>query len=202
MKENRTKCILTHYEKNFGKNLSNYEILDWESKDAQYSRFSILAKYVDLNNLSLLDVGCGLADLYSFFNDASINVNYVGVDISELMIKNASSRFPNIDFRCVDIFSNEVFLENSFDVVFSSGIFNLNLGNNVEFLSRALKKFYFLSKKHIVFNLLSEKSTDKEGEYFYYTHREICDILKCVNFSSTHIVEDYLSNDLTIICTK
>lgn len=200
----RLERILRHYEANFGKGLDNHQILDWESAEAQFSRFSVLIEYVELGDHSLLDVGCGLGDLYAFFQEISLSsIRYTGIDLSEKMITHALGRFPGADFRKMDLFADPAaFADSSYDVVFSSGIFNLNLGNNMEFLRKALTEFYRISRSHIVFNLLSEKSNDKEPAYFYYREKDVEDLIRCFGFSSARIVEDYLLNDITVICAK
>lgn len=202
-KKTRIDHIKSHYEKNFGSRNENHEILDWESREAQISRFSVIVEEIDVHGKSLLDVGCGLADLYAFFNEMGFSVRYEGVDISQRMIDFSKKRFPDVCFSCVDIFSGDKkYSDSSFDIVFSSGIFNLDLGNNMQFLECALAEFCRISSRYVVFNLLSEKSTDKENRYFYYRQRDVEKLIGNIGFSSARIVEDYLLNDLTVICEK
>lgn len=201
--QTRIEIISGHYLPNFGKNLENHQILDWESRDAQNSRFSVLTENVSLNGRTLLDVGCGLADLYSFLLDNGIKPDYTGIDILPEMAKSAISRYPEVKILCGDIFSEpELIGKNKYEVVFSSGIFNLNLGNNIEFLDDALKLFHEISSEYIVFNLLSEKSDNREDKYYYYSIKDVETAVKKICFSKVKIVEDYLLNDLSVICVK
>lgn len=145
-KRTRLEIIRDHYVPKFGADRLNHEILDWESMEAQHSRFAVLSEYIPLSGKSLLDVGCGLADLYAFLIEHGIRTEYTGIDILPQMASAARKRFPEIEIIHGDVFSEpEIFSSRVFDVVFSSGIFNLNLGNNIEFLENALKVFCDLS---------------------------------------------------------
>ncbi len=202
-KRSRIEIIRDHYAPKFGSDRLNYEILDWESMEAQHSRFAVLSEYVPLSGKSLLDVGCGLADLYAFLTEHGIRTEYTGIDILPQMASAARERFPEIEIIHGDAFSEpELFSSRVFDVVFSSGIFNLNLGNNIEFLENALRVFSVLSSQYIVFNLLSERSDDKEEKYYYYSIRDVEHVVNKFSFSNVKIVEDYLLNDLSAICIK
>ena len=59
--------------------------------------------------------------------------------------------------------------EMHFDIVFCSGIFNLNLGDNVGLLNEALGIFFKLAREAVVFNLLDEGSPDKDNRYYYFS---------------------------------
>ncbi len=202
-KRSRIEIIRDHYVPKFGSDRLNHEILDWESMEAQHSRFAVLSEYVPLSGKSLLDVGCGLADLYAFLTEHGIRTEYTGIDILPQMASAARERFPEIEIIHGDAFSEpELFSSRVFDVVFSSGIFNLNLGNNIEFLENALRVFSDLSSQYIVFNLLSERSDDKEEKYYYYSIRDVEHVVNKFSFSNVKIVKDYLLNDLSAICIK
>lgn len=200
----KLKIIKTYYEGNMAKGLPEYGVLGWESEEAQRLRFDILLSSVDLEGKALLDVGCGTGNLLEYINSRDIHINYTGVDILEKMIERAQSKRLKADFLHADIFENNVFEEGTFDIVYASGIFNLNLGNNREFLRNALKLFFKLSKEAVVFNLLHYKSPDREDKYFYFNPDEVADII--VEFSDaitkTEFVEAYLKNDFTVVCNR
>lgn len=225
--ETKIDKINLYYEKNFAEfeklhnvlnsavlsnvNADNYKILGWESRQAQYARFSAFLKAVDVNNSSVLDVGCGLGDLYHFITSGlNLNVNYFGVDISQKMIdlaqsqlkilKEAGLKLPEnnkstVSFLCADIFKQSV---SCADWVYSSGIFNLNLGNNMDFLEKAFYRFKELSGKGFVCSMLNERSDDKESPYFYYSPECVKKMAEKLNPSKILIDDSYLKNDFTI----
>ncbi len=200
----KLEMIKTYYESNMAKNLPEYGILGWESEEAQRLRFDVLLDKVDLEGKKLLDVGCGTGNLLERINSKGLSVAYTGVDILEQMIEKANEKQLDAIFVHTDIFKESIFDLNSFDVVYTSGIFNLNLGNNKEFLKDALELFLGLSRETVVFNLLHVESPDREDKYFYFHPEEVSKIL--TEFSTVieraEFIETYLKNDFTVICEK
>lgn len=229
----RIEKINSYYEKNMAElerihgilnnsldknvNADNYKILGWESRQAQYARFAAFLKNVDLEGKSLLDVGCGLGDLYHFLTTGfNKSVKYVGIDISEKMIQIAKSQLDilkkngvvlpegnlsTVQFVNADIFSKDEFIcrDKSFDWLYSSGIFNLNLGNNLEFLENAFNRFSKIAKEGFCCSMLNVRSKDKESPYFYYSPEEVFTLAKKNGAKDVLIVDDYLENDFTIV---
>jgi cyclopropane fatty-acyl-phospholipid synthase-like methyltransferase len=200
----KMKIIRTYYEDNMAKGLPEYGVLGWESEEAQRLRFDMLLSSVELEGKTLLDVGCGTGNLLEYIRSKGVNVTYTGVDILDKMIERAKAKQLGAEFFQIDLFKNNIFKDHSFDVIYSSGIFNLNLGNNREFLTRALELFFRLSTGYVVFNLLHTASPDREDKYFYFHPDEVAEMLE--EYSSViekvQFVEAYLKNDFTIICKK
>jgi SAM-dependent methyltransferase len=193
--------IYDHYKDNFGKGLTNDRILDWENRECQEIRFSILKDFIEDNHLTdftLLDVGCGLADLYDYLNRFDIHDNYTGIDILPQMIDLAKQQHPNLRLIAGDIFTDDVFSE-QFDIVYSSGIFNIDFGNNYDFLRNAVRRFISLSKYFVVFNLLADTSLDKESGYFYFNKEQVDNLLRECRCSDYRIITGYLHNDMSVV---
>jgi SAM-dependent methyltransferase len=71
--------------------------LGWGSIDQQRSRFSSLLRLNCLENNSILDIGCGFADLYKFIVDSGLKVtDYQGWDINPEFIRVAQENNPFI----------------------------------------------------------------------------------------------------------
>ena len=195
---------ISSYYKKFDKEFEDYKRLGWESKDAHMRRFGIFADNVDLHGKKLLDVGCGLGNLYGYLKQKGVEVDYTGVDILEKMIEDSISKYPEAKFLCMDIFKENTFSEGEFDVIYASGIFNLNLGNNLDFLNSALELFFILSKDVVCFNLLHVKSPNREERYFYMSPDKAEEIArnKARYPIDIRILENYLDNDFTVICER
>ncbi|OPZ90297.1 MAG: trans-aconitate 2-methyltransferase [Firmicutes bacterium ADurb.Bin419] len=199
----RKKYIEAFYKPNMGKGLPDYKVLGWESKEAQELRFEMLAANVDLENKKILDVGCGLGNLLEYLNCKGINVEYTGVDIIEDMIEAAKGKSLPGEFFCLDIFKHHHLEDNSFDVLYTSGIFNLDMGNNIEFFNSALDCFFSLTKGIVAFNLLDKNSPDREDTYYYFDHEEVAEMIegKYPHVKNIKVVRGYLNNDFTVICS-
>lgn len=196
--------IRSYYEPKIKHLKEDYQILGWEDKEAHIKRFEVLTNNIDLNGKTILDVGCGLGNLFQFLKQKRIDVDYTGVDILEKMIERAKLKNPGAKYICEDIFKNCIFDNNSFDIVYASGIFNLKLSDNMTFLKNALETFFMLSKNTVVFNLLSTNSSDKEDKYCYYNILDVNRILEGLSYSpsSVKFIDNYLNDDFTVICKK
>lgn len=198
------ETIKKYYESKMGKGLPDYGVLGWESQEAQDLRFEILASSVELEGKSLLDVGCGMGNLFRFLGSKNYHVAYTGVDILESMTEQARLKNPGAEIHHADLFKTNIFAGRTFDFVYASGIFNLDLGNNREFLHRALELMLDLSREAVVFNLLHRDSPDREDGYSYFHPDEVRSMVECMQekIERLEIIENYLHNDFTVICRK
>ncbi|HOL91725.1 MAG TPA: methyltransferase domain-containing protein [Clostridiales bacterium] len=196
--------IRTYYEANMAKDLPEYGILGWESEEAQRLRFDMLLSAVDLEGMELLDVGCGTGNLLEHIISKGINVEYTGVDLLDKMIDRAKSKGLAGEFIHADIFEDRIFENESFDVIYTSGIFNLDLGSNIDFLKRAIGLFLDLSRQYVVFNLLHRDSPDREDKYFYTSPDEVGELLEEYSdrIENVQFIEAYLKNDFTVVIRK
>jgi ubiquinone/menaquinone biosynthesis C-methylase UbiE len=150
----KSDVIRSYYEPNINEDYPDFKVLGWESEESQRLRFDVLVSNVDLNGKKILDVGCGLGNLFEFISSKGIEADYTGVDILEKMIERANKKQLKAKFYKMDIFEANPFKEGQFDVVYASGTFNLNLQNNMEFLKKALIEIFRLSGGVVAFNLL------------------------------------------------
>ena len=193
--------ISEFYNKELPLHPDKLECLGWEDRESQFKRFQILTDYIDLNGKKVLDVGCGMGHLLEHLKESDINAEYTGLDLLDSMVDKATERHGDHTFLQGDLFlEDDLFEENSFNVIYCSGVFNLNTGNNFDFLLSAVEKFLHISTDAIVFNLLHKDSPDRE-EKFYYFHpdqviRGIEDLSDEVK--SIQLVEHYLNNDFTL----
>ena len=93
-------------------------------KGRHEARFSIVAEYLsELSNPTLLDYGCGLGFLNDYLIENKIRVNYLGVDMTGSFIDNCIERTGDANkFKKIHPMDE---IQETFDVVFASGVFNL-----------------------------------------------------------------------------
>ena len=197
---NRKKRIRRHYRPRITPRRENYDILDWASAESQRARFAVFAREIDLAGKSLLDVGSGLGDLWAYLKARGLYVDYTGVDILKDMVRVAERTHPDARFIQADIFASEPFGDRQFDVVFCSGAMNLNLGNNRAFLPTAAARFWGLAREAAVFNLLHTRDAGTDETYFYHDPDDVLGLLSDLP-CRIRIVDNYLPNDFTVICT-
>ena len=200
--KNRRDRIHDHYVPRIATNHRNYRILDWASQKSQFARFRVLADELILDGRSLLDVGAGLGDLWTYLQQRGIDADYTGVDLIEQMVERARELHPDVTFVTADIFGDCPFEPESFDVVYCSGMFNLKLGNNREFLAAAVEHFFRLSRGHVAFNCLHRRAAwPYFGKYFYFKPEWVLEALAPYD-CSVRVIDDYLYNDFPVVCEK
>ena len=174
------------------------EIVGWLSTEEQHLLFdAMLLFYQDTD--SVLDVGCGRADLYGFLQSKSDIVNYKGIDLNSNLISLANVKYPTAAVESVDILSYNP--DYTFDWVMGSGLFNLNdHPNMVEYAKECIDKMYRLSSKGVVFNLLTGIPADlpesdanqlvvhNAGEWLNYLVEK---------YTKVYARADYMSGDIT-----
>ncbi len=199
------ESIRRHYRRRLQRHKRNWAVCHWADADTQRIRFEVFAANVELSGKRLLDVGCGLGDLWAFLGGDSSGVEYLGVDITPEIVSEGRRRHNGVNLVCADIFGDGhdagMFSPGSFDVVFCSGAFNLDLGNNDRFLPRALARMFELARQTVAFNLLHKRCTPASGEFHPFEPADVLRMLRPLPCQA-RIIDDYLLNDFTVICTR
>lgn len=111
-------------------------------------RFLSVLPLLTRPKMRILDYGCGLGYLYDFLAKNGQDVEYTGVDITPSFIESCRKAYPDGSFELI---SPEAELEGRFDIVFSSGVFNIATHENEE-----LSKAYAFDRIRHLFDLASE----------------------------------------------
>ena len=129
--KNRNTSIARHREL-FNKYGIDERSLGW-TKLKQYARFEQIISRLDIRGASILDVGCGFADLYNYllttFPDSDFD--YVGIDFVPEFIETAKQKYPNISLFNTDLFNFKS--EKKYKYLINCGcLFNLDPDNEEE----------------------------------------------------------------------
>ena len=101
--------------------------LGWGEHGRQEVRFAVLAEHALAHpGSSVLDVGCGFADLYDFLAARGWRGSYTGIDIVPGLLEVARERHPDLDLREADVTADGAGLA-PHDFVIASGICNARL---------------------------------------------------------------------------
>ncbi len=191
------KILERHYIPRINSRDKGHVILDWESEEAHLGRFDALLEHVDLTGQSILDVGCGIGDLLGYLKDRGIAAEYTGVDILPEMVEEARRRHPSGTFISGDLLEEIRLDEGSFDIVYSSGMFNLKVGDNQRFLEQWLEEFFRLARKQVIFNLLDPGHPIQRDIYYYFDPQEVRQIV-LHHTPHVDIAYDYVPKDYTV----
>jgi len=196
--------IRQHYTPRVTPDRPNHEILDWGSREGQLARFRVLVDALRREfpgtapGPRLLDVGCGMTDLADHLAEEGVPVRYVGVDLTLAVIQEALRRSPGRLLVQADVFTQSPFPLGVFDVAYSSGVFNLRLGNNRQFVLNAVPALLAQTERLVVVNMLHIRTQVKYPHCCYFDPDDIAAEL-AHHAASVQIVDDYLENDCTLI---
>lgn len=176
--------------------------LGW-NKGRQELRFQVLTESFDLNNSSLLDIGCGFGDLLFFAEKKCTIKSYLGIDLVDELLEKARSLHngENVKFISGDFLAMN--LKEKQDYVVGSGLFNFQLedGGNWDFIQSTLNQSFNLCEQAIAFNFLSDK-VDFKDPLNYHTSPE--KILSFAYSLSKNLIirNDYMPFEFTLIVFK
>jgi SAM-dependent methyltransferase len=172
----------------------------WNSKKSQWLRFAMLARIGDMNNKTILDVGCGRGDFVRFCKDKKIKFGgYQGIDLYE----HKFNRAPNVFFTTADILNKEfpIYHNYIYDYIIASGTFNLK--KNKAMTKRMIKRCFELCRKGFAFNLPSDETKRKfrNPVVAYYNAEEMFNYCRKLS-KHVHLIRGYLPHDFTIYMRK
>ncbi|WCL51231.1 class I SAM-dependent methyltransferase [Leptospira sp. GIMC2001] len=192
---NKNNENVEYYSKLVNQFGNDVKSLNWGSNASQELRFQILSEIGDISNKSILDIGCGLGDLYKFLNKKEKVVKYSGIDITPSMIEMARKNYSTVDFSVKDYMKDEIGIS---DYIFISGIFTYQ---SKEFFEKSILSLFQKVRLGISFNLLSSWADTLAENEFYADPIETVKFCKSITrkFAFRH---DYHPADFTIYLYK
>ncbi|MFC1557056.1 class I SAM-dependent methyltransferase [candidate division KSB1 bacterium] len=175
--------------------------LAWESDYTQKSRFWVLSEIAPLDTMRVLDVGCGKADLYEFFQKQGISVDYFGIDLTRELVDLALKKYPDLNLFYRDFLEDEYFPE--VDYALSSGVANVRTKNNQGYMEAIIKKMFSIAQKGVAVNMLSCHTPEKQRDSIIYLYSPE-QMFKFAMKLTPHVIlrHDYLPNDFTLYLYK
>jgi SAM-dependent methyltransferase len=172
--------------------------LGWQP-DGQQIRFEILAQIGDLAHCSVLDVGCGYADLYPFLKQRFAGVQYHGIEQMPELLDLARARYghaPGVTLATGDFLREPLPLS---DYVLASGSLNYRQ-RNPRFIYEAIEKLYGSCRRGLGFNLLSWEPVDG-GPLAAYDPAAI--VAFCQTLApAVRLAEGYRNGDFTVFMCR
>jgi len=123
MNEQDKKRIIERYRARFEEYGEGIRALRSGNRRRQKIRFDVLYTLGDMNNSSVLDLGCGFADFYSYLKKRGVRrVRYTGYDIVPEFIELDRRKYPEAKFEVRDMQEDPP--KRKFDYIVSSQTFN------------------------------------------------------------------------------
>ena len=182
------------YAKSFSAHGDALGSLLWGSEDAQRLRFAKLMLLGDLRGATLLDVGCGFADLYPVACQAGVGA-YTGLELLGDIAGIARRKHPQAEILEGSLETLEQ--SRRFDFVVLSGVFNSGKPSFVT-VEGTLRAMYARCLRGMAANFLSRYATgafNVEGTYY-----EPSDMVRLAGQLSRRfsLAHDYRDNDFTL----
>ena len=173
----------------------NWRGLGWQSQRSQRRRFAVLSEVGPLANTRVLDIGCGVGDLYKYLLRRRIPVTYTGFDILPEMVAHARRRYPEAQFEVRDALQG--LGSQRFDYVLCSGAFNVNFGRNLAAVQDVLHELLRCCTRGVAINFLSTRARDRDAILFNYDPETLFAYGQALT-PHVRLVEGYLPNDFTL----
>ena len=198
MNNKEKNMVIERYNKRLQEFGYSPKTLGW-SKSKHNLRYHILLSLWNLDGTDVLDFGCGFGDMYGYAKQIGIKFNYHGIDINENLISLAKQIYPGANLATRDVFQEG--LLQKYDYIFSSGVHNLKLKDNWDFIAKTFELFNKYSTCGFALNFLSSK-VDYELEETYHTNP--VQILELAYKYSNKVVlrNDYMPFESTVFIDK
>lgn len=187
-----------HYKNLLNKHGSSPEAVQHINTESQYKRFEILSEIAPEID-SVIDVGCGLGDMFQFLNLNDFKGKYLGLDFIPEFIELSNQHFKehkNAQFKVCDLLSDNI--PQGYDYILLSGVFNNNQKDNEDFMLSTIKKMFDSSKKGIAFNAMSTYVDFQDSNLYYSDPLKVFDFCKRNLTRRIVLKHDYLVKEDSI----
>lgn len=153
--------MVARYSERFHKFGVDPRTLGWDNNQNQNQRFLTAIKSVDVNGKSILDVGCGFSDFYSFLKEyygKESAFSYSGIDINPDLINECRVRFPDAQYEVRNILV-QPHVANAWDVVTMFGLLNYKIPDydNLSYAKDFIATAFTIAKDYLIVDMLSSK---------------------------------------------
>jgi len=188
------KETIDRYNKRYDEFGVDARTLGWSGSDSQRVRFITATSHVQFRNKSVLDIGCGFADFYRHLRMLSNFVNYKGIDINDVLLKNSRVMFPDAKFENRNILTDN-FKERQADITVMFGLLNFKLKDNLTYTKKMIEEAWKITKETLIVDFLSsnlDKNYPKEDAVYYHNPKDVLDI--CFKLTNdVLLIHDYQS---------
>ena len=178
----------------------DFRALLWASRRTQEQRFEALAKMTDPTGLTILDLGCGRADLYDYLVQRGTPPRkYFGLEgVRELAEAAEDKQLPGARIIVADFVREPRRMHVGADVVFCSGA--LNTIEPDEFYL-TIRNAFAAAGRAFVFNFLSSSLLAGTNYLRWHERRDVIRFCRSLT-RDVEKIEGYIEGDCTIAMRK
>ncbi len=191
---------LAPYRAAVRKHGGGFRSLLWDSLKSQAARFDVMARLCRFHKKSILDVGCGRADLLDFLLGKGIEPeHYTGLEaVDELADAAEQKKRANSLIIRTDFIAEPARLFTAADIIVFSGSLNM-LESNVFYAT--LRTAHNAAVKEVAFNFLSSPYL-AGADYLHWHRPSVVQKFAEELGGQVKMREDYLEGDCTVRIRK
>lgn len=171
MKEEDKRLILGYYDRLIEKHGAGRLSVGMGPQERHDLRHQVLSEVGLRSGGSVLDLGCGRGDFYSYLKRRGIECEYTGYDINPRMIEFARSKHPGANFELKDILGEEFPV---FDFIVSNA-FSLRLAgqDNYGCVEEYMRACYAHARHGVAIDFPSSYADYARPEAFHYSPERV-----------------------------
>jgi hypothetical protein len=184
---------------------AGFDSLLWANPAAQAARFAAIARWAEIENRTVLDAGCGRADLLDYLLNQRIRPSrYIGIEAVEPLAEVAQQKvlaqklLSNATIQRGDFLANPELLNQHADVIIFSG--SLNTLTPDEFHS-SLRIGWEYTRSELAFNFLCSPRLASGDHLNWYPIGELKRFAESLT-SDVAVDDSYRDGDCTIVMRK
>jgi trans-aconitate methyltransferase len=172
--------------------------LGWGSKDRREIRFKYLLEPWSLDQATIVDVGAGFGDLYSYARKSHSIGKYIGLDKTLGIVEIARKKYPEAEFLLKDYLKDDI---PTADFLFASGILNDFCWRPQRRLKKTLDLLFQKSNLGFSINFLSHTAKIK---YSHANYTKVEDVLSLASTYGTRFIlnHSYMPFEFTLHFSK
>jgi SAM-dependent methyltransferase len=201
MRDKKYLDIVSHYESCLRRHDDTHLGVDWPKKSDTNIRYQVMLEVIKRqadparSKTTLLDFGCGASHLYEYMVARRMDrISYSGLDLSKKFVDLSKSKFPTINYYCVDLLGEGATIP-AFDYIVMNGVFTekctLSFDEMLSYFKGLVKKVFGYAKIGIAFNVMSKQVDWERNDLFHLPFDMLASFLTCEVSRSFIIRQDY-----------
>src|SRR4051794_13204717 len=180
---------------------AGFGTLLWASPSTQAARFDAIRRIHPLEGKSLLDVGCGRADLLDFLRARDVRpADYIGIEaVDELADAAVRKQADDVCIIRADFVREPARMFVGADVVIFSG--SLNTASDEVFYS-TLRRAHDAAAEALVFNYLCSPMLAGMTYLAWRSPEDVLRFARGLEGAEVRTLDDYLEGDCTVAVVK
>ena len=205
MSDRSLPAMTVFCEERFAEHGDTYLGMGWTKSQANTDRrYDVMLGLVDRRTgpVTLLDFGCGTGHFLEHLRSRHVDdVQYTGLDVSELFVSVARDKFPEVEFHLGDLLAGEVEL-GQFDYIVMNGLFTYKGEQSFDEMAAYWQRLLAVVMQHarmgVAFNVTSPYVDWTRDDLFHVPVQMLADVVSASECPNLRIRHDYELFETTV----